>query len=377
MRDISRTGPIVLVSREDRRSLLRIHWPIVLWALLLCGIGAVIVRSASAEVGADYLSRQLLWIGVGAVAGVVAGMFDYRRLASLAPLIWGGSLVLLVAVLLVGTVGGGARSWLRLGSVGFQPIEVTKLATILILGRILAGVELPSLTLRHIALAVGAVACPSVALLLQPDLGGVGMFGLMATFVVLVAGVPWRYLVFAAVVGLTCGAAVWQWGLHDYQRDRVRTFVFPDRDPLGAGYQVRQSKIAVGSGGVTGQGFLQGTQSQLRFLPARHTDFVFAVLAEEWGFLGVAATLGLYALYLRAALLIGQRARDRLGVLLVAGVLGFFGAHLLYNTAMVVGLVPITGIPLPFLSYGGSFLVYNLAATGLLLGIDYRRYVNR
>jgi rod shape determining protein RodA len=165
--------------------------------------------------------------------------------------------------------------------------------------------------------------------------------------------------------------------LHDYQKERVLTFLMPERDPLGAGYQVRQSKIAVGSGGVSGRGYLEGTQSQLRFLPARHTDFIFAVLAEEWGFVGVAVTLALFALYIQAALLIGQRARDRLGVLMVAGVLGFFVAHVVYNTAMVVGLLPITGIPIPFLSYGGSFVVYNLAATGLLLGIDYRRYVNR
>lgn len=377
MRDTSRTGPIVLVRPEDRRSLLRIHWPLALWALALCAIGLVIVRSASSEVGADHFARQLTWIGVGVVAAVFLGIVDYRRLVSLSPLLWGGAMVLLVLVLFVGTVGGGARSWLRYGPVGFQPIELAKVATLLVLARVLAAAESPRLEARHMLGVAGLVAGPSLLLLLQPDLGGVGMFGLMATTMLLIAGVPPRWLLVALLVGSAAAGIAWQWILHDYQQERVLTTVFPDRDPLGAGYQVRQSKIAVGSGGLTGQGYLEGTQSQLQFLPARHTDFIFAVLAEEWGFLGVATCLGLFALYLQAALLIGQRARDRLGVLLVAGVLGFFAAHVLYNTAMVVGLVPITGIPLPFLSYGGSFLVFNLAMTGLLLGIDYRRYVNR
>ncbi len=165
--------------------------------------------------------------------------------------------------------------------------------------------------------------------------------------------------------------------MRDYQRERVLTFLQPERDPLGAGYQVRQSKIAVGSGELVGKGYMQGTQSQLRFLPARHTDFIFAVLAEEWGFLGVSATLTLFGLYLFSGAQVAMRARDRAGILLVVGLLSMTTVHVLYNTAMVVGLVPITGIPLPFLSYGGSFMLANFIATGIILGVDFRRYVNR
>ena len=165
--------------------------------------------------------------------------------------------------------------------------------------------------------------------------------------------------------------------MQGYQRQRVITFLAPESDPLGAGYQVRQSKIAVGSGGLTGKGYMQGTQSQLRFLPARHTDFIFAVLAEEWGFLGVLAVLGLYALYIVSALRVALRARDRAGILLVVGLVSVFAFHVVYNTAMVVGLLPITGIPLPFLSYGGSFTLVNFVATGLILAVDVQRYVNR
>ena len=155
------------------------------------------------------------------------------------------------------------------------------------------------------------------------------------------------------------------------------TFVQPERDPLGSGYQVRQSKIAVGSGKMFGRGYGQGTQSQLRFLPARHTDFILAVLAEEWGFLGVAVVLSLYVLYIWSGARIAMRARDRAGILVVVGLLSVFCFHVLYNTAMVVGYLPITGIPLPFLSYGGTFTLFNFTATGIILGIDLRRYVNR
>ncbi len=178
-----------------------------------------------------------------------------------------------------------------------------------------------------------------------------------------------------AVVVLAAG--LWGFVMLDHQKDRVKTFLSPESDPLGTGYQIRQSKIAVGSGQLFGRGYRQGPQSQLRFLPARHTDFVFAVLAEERGFRGVAAVLTLYAIYVFNGARVGMRARDRAGILLVVGLLSGFAFHVLYNTAMVVGLVPITGIPLPFLSYGGSFTVANFSAAGLILGVDFRRHVNR
>ena len=173
------------------------------------------------------------------------------------------------------------------------------------------------------------------------------------------------------------GIAAWNFFMLDYQRQRVLTFVSPSSDPLGAGYQLRQSKIAVGSGGLSGRGYMQGTQSQLRFLPARHTDFVFAVLAEEWGFAGVLFVLALYTWFGLSGVVIAQRARDRAGILLVTGLLSGFAFHVVYNTAMVVGLVPITGIPLPFVSYGGSFLLTSFVAAGIILGVDFRRHVNR
>jgi rod shape determining protein RodA len=193
----------------------------------------------------------------------------------------------------------------------------------------------------------------------------------------LVAGLRPRLLATGAAVALVVGLGVWTFGMKDYQRDRIATFLQPESDPRGAGYQLRQSKIAVGSGELLGKGYQQGTQSQLRFLPARHTDFIFAVLAEEWGFLGVALVMALYGGFLFGAAEVASRARDRLGILLVMSLLAVIGFHVVYNTAMVIGLVPVTGIPLPFLSYGGSFTLFCFIATGLVLNVDFRRYVNR
>ena len=211
----------------------------------------------------------------------------------------------------------------------------------------------------------------------ERDLGSAAMFVPLAGGMLAVAGLHWRVIAVGLLIVLLVGGLVWSFAMYDYQKQRVMTFLSPGSDPLGAGYQLQQSKIAVGSGEFLGRGYMQGTQSQLRFLPARHTDFVIAVLAEEWGFLGIALVLFLYAIYFMNGAEIAMRARDRAGVLLVVGLLSAFGFHVLYNTAMVVGLLPITGIPLPLLSYGGSFMVANLIAIGLILGVDFRRHVNR
>jgi rod shape determining protein RodA len=233
------------------------------------------------------------------------------------------------------------------------------------------------LTVKEIALALAIVGAPMVLVAVEPDLGGAAMFAPLILGMLLVAGVRLRVILTAGLVAVLLAAAVWTFGMREYQRQRVLTYISPESDPLGAGYQVRQSKIAVGSGELLGKGYMQGTQSQLRFLPARHTDFVLAVLAEEWGFVGVAVVLGLYAMYLTGAGRVAMRARDRAGILLVVGLLSVACFHVIYNSAMVVGFLPITGIPLPFLSYGGSFTMVSFLATGIILGVDLRRYVNR
>lgn len=354
-----------------------LRWGLLLAALSLSVIGLLTVRSASAEMGAGYFSRQLIWVGGGLVAMLLAFAIDYQKLVAWSLPLYTGGIAALVLVLPFGHRAGGAVGWFRIGSVGLQPAEFAKLATALFLVRYLSIESQRFLSLRQIASVAAIAAAPMLVTALQPDLGGAAMFAPMVAGVLLVAGVRLRLLITTAAVALLLAGVVWSVGMKDYQRQRVRTFLQPASDPLGAGYQVRQSKIAVGSGQWSGRGYRQGTQSQLRFLPARHTDFILAVLAEERGFLGVVLVLALYGLYFGSAAAVAARARDRAGILLVVALASIAGFHVVYNAAMVIGLVPITGIPLPFLSYGGSFTLINWTAVGLILNVDFRRHVNR
>jgi rod shape determining protein RodA len=346
-------------------------------ALLISVIGLVTVHSASSELSIDYLPRQAIWLGLGLLVFVVAFSLDYQFLTKFSIPIYAISMLLLLLVLFVGKEAGGARSWLGFGAYRLQPSEFAKITTALLLARYLAGINRRYLSLSQILTATAIVALPMVLVALESDLGGAAMYVPMLGGMLVVAGVPWRYFAVGAAIALVLAVVGWNLVMLDYQKDRVRTFISPGSDPQGTGYQLRQSKIAVGSGQLTGRGYQQGTQSQLRFLPARHTDFIFAVLAEEWGFIGVATVLILYGLYILNGTKVALRARDRAGILLIVGLLSGFAFHVLYNTAMVVGLVPITGIPLPFLSYGGSFTLANFIAAGLILGVDFRRHVNR
>jgi rod shape determining protein RodA len=354
-----------------------VHWGLLGSALALTVAGLLTVRSASAEMGAGYFTRQLVWVGAGLLAMLIAFAFDYHRLLAWAAPLYVGGLAAVLLVLPFGYRAGGAVGWFRVGSVGLQPSEFAKLATAILLARFLSRESYRFLSLREIGIVLGIAAAPMLLIAIEPDLGGAAMFAPMVAGVLLVAGVRPRLMVAAALAALLAGALVWSFGMHDYQRQRVRTFLQPSSDPLGAGYQVRQSRIAVGSGRLDGRGYRQGTQSQLRFLPARHTDFILAVLAEERGFVGVAIVLGLYGAFFASIATVAARARDRGGVLLVVALASTTAFHVLYNTAMVIGLVPITGIPLPFLSYGGSFTLINWISVGMILGVDYRRYVNR
>ena len=346
-------------------------------ALLLAGIGALVLSSAAAEIDSDFLPRQIVWVVLGLGALALGAAVDYQLLVRAAPALYGIGVLSVLLILFFGHEAGGARSWIGLAGFGGQPTDFAKLATALLLARYLGSVRQEFLDTRHALVAGLIVGLPMALVALQPDLGGAMMFAPVLLGMALIAGIRLRLFVGGAVLLLVLGAGVWTFAMQPYQRDRVLTFLAPERDPLGAGYQVRQSKIAVGSGGLLGKGYRQGSQSQLRFLPARHTDFVFAVLAEEWGFLGVSLVLGLYGLFLWTGLRVAMSARDRAGVLLGAGLLFALAVHVLYNTGMVVGLVPVTGIPLPFLSYGGSFTLFSFFVTGVLIGVDLRRYVNR
>jgi rod shape determining protein RodA len=380
MRSISRTTSILPALSEEKprfRVLSSIDGGLVMAALLLATVGLATVHSASSEMVTDYLPRQLVWVGLGVGLLLLAMAVDYHVLLDFSVVLYVLGLVSLVAVFFFGVKRGGARCWFEIGPWQIQPSEFAKLATALLLARFLAGLNRRILDFRQIVAAVALVALPMLLIVVEPDMGGAAMFVPLIVGMLLIAGVRVRLLLVAAIIVAILGTGVWSFGMKPYQRQRVMTFLQPDTDPLGAGYQVRQSKIAVGSGELLGKGYMQGTQSQLRFLPARHTDFILSVLAEEWGFLGVATVISLYILYIVSAARVAMRARDRAGILLVVGLLSVFCFHVLYNSSMVVGFLPITGIPLPFLSYGGSFTLFNFLATGMILGVDLRRYVNR
>jgi rod shape determining protein RodA len=379
MRTISSPTSLVALP-EDRpalRYLAKVRWLLLLVALALATAGLATIHSASSELAVDYMPRQAVWVTLGLVAFLIGFGVDYLKLAKFALPIYVVALALLAAVLIFGQEVGGSRSWLGFGSFRVQPSELAKVVTVLFLARYLAASNRRVLALKEVFVAGLIAGLPMTLVALSPDLGSAAMFVPMLLGMLLLAGVNRRLLAVGALIAALVGAGAWNLVLLDYQKDRVRTYLSPGSDPLGDGYQLRQSKIAVGSGQLAGRGYGQGTQSQLRFLPARHTDFIFAVLAEEWGFLGVSGVLFLFGVYIINGARVAARARDRTGILLVVGLLSVFAAHVLYNTAMVVGLVPITGIPLPFLSYGGSFTLANFFATGLILGVDFRRYVNR
>lgn len=380
MTPISPPRPAIANLSEERailRRLRTVSWAPLMAGLILSVIGLATVHSASAEMAVDYLPRQLVWVLLGLPVLVLGMVIDYHFLLRYSIPVYAFSLLLLVLVLIFGHEAGGARSWVGVAGLGLQPSEFAKLATVFMLARYLAAIKQPFLDLKQVGVALALVGVPILLIVEEPDLGGAVILTAVVATMVFVAGVRLRTIFPVALLFLAVGTVVWSFGMRDYQRERIASYLSPESDPLGAGYQVRQSRIAVGSGEVLGRGFMQGTQSQLRFLPARHTDFVFAVLAEERGFLGVITVLALYMVYLFNGLRVAGRARDRAGVLLVVGLVAIFAFHVLYNTAMVVGLLPVTGIPVPFLSYGGSFTLFCFFATGLILGIDFRRYVNR
>ncbi len=358
--------------------LARMDWFFVLSVLALTGIGILFIYSASYRNDDEWMTaltrRQAVWVLVGAACFIAAVMVDYRDLASHAWWIYIVCMTLLVLVLLVGVRIYGAYRWLNIFGVRVQPSEFAKLGTLLLMARYLS---LPSRNMSefktfYIPLLI--MALPFVLVLQQPDLGTALMLIPMTLALLFVGGVPLRYLVVLGGIGLLLTPLGW-FVLDTYQQERILVFFDPGRDPLGAGWNKIQSELAVGSGGVTGKGFLMGTQNILGFLPrtVAPTDFIFSVIAEERGFVGSALVLGLYAVVIMCGLRAALRARDKLGRLLATGVIAMVFCHMFVNIAMTVGLAPITGLPLPLISYGGSFMVCTMAGLGLVQGVYTRR----
>lgn len=363
----------------DRRLLFHINWGLLSLTILLFVVGVANLYSASTlrvasglELNA-YFNKQLLWGGAGLCLMTGLVIFDYRHLKAVSWAFFGLCLFLLLAVAVAGKTIYGAKRWLDFGFFNLQPTELTKIAVLILGAQLLARMEgrLGWINLGK-ALLVGLV--PAVLIVKQPDLGSalniLLILGGMILFKGITAGV-FRILVIALPLLLPFG---WFF-LHDYQKQRIHTFLDPGSDPLGAGYHIIQSQIAIGSGGFWGKGFLRGTQSQLRFLPEKHTDFAFAVFGEEWGFFGAMILLVLFCSFLYQIYIVTMEAKDDFGSYLAAGVFFYFFWQILINMGMVLGIMPVVGIPLPFVSYGGSASVVNFCMIALVLNVAMRRFV--
>jgi rod shape determining protein RodA len=352
-------------------------------AIVLAIIGVLLVYSATyyTDPALGFTKKQALWVFVGIALMIAFMVVDYHVLFDIAPILYGIGIILLLYLLIFGRLTANVRSWIHIAGFQFQPSEFMKIFTALMLARFFDSNDRAYLDLRSFAVAMGIIGFPVVLILFQPDFGTAASFFPLVAVAMFFGGIRARIWVAMILIAVLAGAAAFlvpskYGGLKDYQRERILIFLNPERDPLGSGYQVTQAKIAIGSGGIHGKGFRQGTQAKLEFLPARHTDFIFAVLGEEWGFIGVVIVLGLYLFLIMQALTFAKNARDRGGTFLIIALISFIIFHVLINVSMQIGLLPTTGIPLPLLSYGGSSTMMFFIAIGLMLNVEMRRFVN-
>ena len=346
-------------------------------ALVIATIGCLAIYSATyfSDPSLNIFRRQLLWLGIGAALMVLFVVIDYHVFFDIAPILYAIGIVMLLYLLFWGRLTANVKSWIHIGAFQFQPSEFMKIFTALMLARFFDNHDAAYLNLRSFLRIMLIVGLPVGLIIIQPDFGTAATFFPLVAVAMFFGGIRWR--IWAAMVVIVAIVGVGGYGLlKPYQKDRVVTFLDPARDPLGKGYQVTQAKIAIGSGGIHGKGFRQGTQAKLEFLPARHTDFIFAVLGEEWGFIGVTIVLALYLFLIAQALTFAKHARDRGGAFLLICLISFFIFHVLINVSMQIGVLPTTGIPLPLISYGGSSTMMFLIAIGLMLNVDMRRFAN-
>ncbi len=351
-------------------------WWLLTLVLAICTIGVAEIYSAThASHLAGMHTKQLWWLGLGLVCLFVLSRIDYHLILDQAPVFYLIGLAALVAVLVVGHTRFGAKRWIPLLGQYLQVSELVKLIIIIQLASFFSEVRSDHLSLGDLLKAGMLVGVPLGLILLQPDLGTALVLVPMLVVGAFLAGLQWKHAAAIALIGILLLPVGWH-VLKPYQKDRITSFLRPEEDPKGSGYQLLQSKIAVGSGGFWGKGFGNGSQNQLGFVPVRYSDFILAAWAEEQGFKGVLLALGLYMALLLRLVQNAQRAKDRAGMFLVMGVAAALGFHVLVNVAMVIGYMPVTGIPLPLMSYGGSATLFVFLAMGLVMNVRLRRFVN-
>lgn len=362
----------------DRRLISNFDWPLLGITLFFSLLGIINLYSASYSFSAGkapVFIKQIYYVLIGLTGIVIILQIDYKTLERYAYWIYAFSILLLIAVLLMGKTGGGARRWIGIRGLTYQPSELMKLSLILAMAKYFHNKnKVGGYYLRDLIVPFTMVGVPCLLIMKQPDLGTALILLSIFGSIILFVGVRLPSLLIAGS-SLIAGVPILWHFMKDYQKMRLMIFLNPESDPLGSGYHIIQSKIAVGSGKIFGRGLLSGTQSQLQFLPEHHTDFIFSVLAEEWGFLGsMIVIMGLLFLILWGVS-IAKECKSRFGTILSFGVVAMIAWHFLINIGMVVGLMPVVGVPLPFFSYGGSFIITILVGIGLLLNIRMRRFV--
>ena len=357
----------------------------LVFTISLIGIAAVYSATYTSRGPSSLFTKQLVWVSIGLIVMFLALIPDYHTVGRYAYVLYALSLVLLFLVMVMGKTGMGAQRWLAIGPFAFQPSELAKLSLTLALARYFAeDPKQGDYELKDLVIPIIMVLVPLMLVLKQPDLGTAIMLFLTSSIIVMLAGIRLRSVVTVFLIGATIASLVFLvspvrhriWSsLKPYQQNRIKAFIDPGSDPLGSGYHANQSKISVGSGQITGRGYRKGTQSQMAFLPERHTDFIFAVIAEETGLVGSSVLLFLYLLLLLVGVDAAKNAKDRLGVLMAGGIVSMLSLYVFINMGMAVGIVPVVGVPLPLVSYGGTSIITTFLSLGILLNIQSRRFM--
>lgn len=367
--------------RINRRLWRNFDWITLLIVILISFIGILTIYSTTRQPygapQAPFYLKQFLWLGIGLAGLILIVSFDYIWLNRFSIPLYVAGLALLIIVMLIGKTGMGAQRWISLGPVSFQPSEFFKLIFIVMLAHSLS-ISQDFIGLKSfLRISFFIVVLPFLLILKQPDLGTALVLLALFFLIMLARGIQRKALIVILSVSIVSlpflGSIVWS-GLKQYQKNRVIAFVDADVDPSGIGYHIKQSKIAIGSGELIGKGFLKGTQGPFRFLPEKHTDFIFSAFAEEWGFLGSALLLSLYFIFILRGLDTSRKAKDDFGKILALGITFMFSLYFFINIGMTLGIMPVVGIPMPFMSYGGTALLSNFIAAGILINIRTRRF---
>lgn len=362
-----------------KREVDNLNWGL-LGVIFLLGIASTstIYSALSGEAsGASFAMKQGVWYCAGFISMLFISLFNYRILEKWGYAVFAVCIILLVCVLFFGKLVAGSRRWLDLGFFALQPSEFAKLGAIIMLAKYYSqNITIQGYTLRDLIVPILLILFPFTLILVQPDLGTALLIAFIAVSVTLFVKVERKTLIFSGLCSIAVVISAWFFLLKEYQKQRVLTFLDPEHDPLGSGYHVIQSKIAIGSGMLAGKGYLKGTQSHLSFLPEQHTDFIFSVFTEEWGFLGAVTLLSLYVVLIAIGLNIANKSRDHFGTVLCIGVLSMIFWQVFINVGMIMGILPVVGVPLPLISYGGSSVLTTLIGCGIILNVGMRRFSN-